>query len=124
MEEDPITPEKVDELLRFIPLFEVPGRDFLKEWDKYPVYADEVMEFYRLAGQHCWSDYGYVPTEAYEMVHDDEFIERATLEDVKTMLTYCVRGERFADGHWWNMLKTGRVVAILKRLRSLRASIA
>jgi hypothetical protein len=36
------------------------------------------------------------------------------------MLTYCVRGERFSDGHWAAMLESGRIVALLKRLRALR----
>jgi hypothetical protein len=36
------------------------------------------------------------------------------------MLTYCVRGERFGDGHWAAMLETGKIVAILQRLRMLR----
>ena len=32
----------------------------------------------------------------------------------------CVRGERFSDGHWAVMLSSGKVVALLKRLRELR----
>jgi hypothetical protein len=39
------------------------------------------------------------------------------------MLTYCVRGERFCDGHWAAMLESGRVVAILRRLRVLCGSL-
>jgi hypothetical protein len=54
------------------------------------------------------------------MLQDDALIQRATLAEVKTMLTYCVRGERFSDGHWAAMLESGRIVALLKRLHVLR----
>jgi hypothetical protein len=57
------------------------------------------------------------------MLADDAFIRGATLSQVKTMLTYCVRGERFSDGHWAAMLSTGRVVALLERLQALRKSM-
>jgi hypothetical protein len=39
------------------------------------------------------------------------------------MLTYCVRGERFCDGHWENLLRSGRVVALLRRLAELREAL-
>jgi hypothetical protein len=77
-------------------------------------------QFYRLAGQPRWFDYDYKPKRAARMLEDDAFIQGATLSEVKTMLTYCVRGERFSDGHWVAMLESGRIVALLKRLRVLR----
>ena len=129
---EPVTTIEIDELLRFLPLFDVPDRDFVESWGggektesgaitmPYPVYPNDVLEFYRLAGQPCWSDYDYQPREAAQMLEDDAFIRGATLSEVKTMLTYCVRGERFSDGHWAAMLESGRIVALLKRLRELR----
>ena len=136
MSDEPVTCEKVDELLGFLPLFDVPGRQFVKRWAggektedgaitvPYPIYADDVLEFFLLAGQPCWSDYGYEPAKARKMLEDDKFIEKATLEEIKTMLTYCVRGERFCDGHWEAVLKSGRVTAILRRLAILRDSVS
>ena len=125
----------MDELLHFLLLFEVPGRDFIKKWSggerteggaittPYPVYAEDVQEFHRLASQPCWSDHGYRAEEARKMLEDDEFIAHATVDNIKTMLTYCVRGERFSDGHWARMLESGRVVAVLKRLEVLRKTM-
>lgn len=123
----------IDALLRFLPLFEVPGRTFVKTVHgglrddgllvgPYPEYEDDVLEFYMLAGQPCWSDFDYKPREAARMLADEEFISQCSLEDIKTMLTYCVRGERFSDGHWAIMLTSGRVVALLNRLNALRAT--
>jgi hypothetical protein len=89
----------------------------------YPVYAEEVVRFFHLAGQPCWSDYEYKPVEAAEMLADTAFIEKASLKEIKTMLTYCVRGERFSDGHWGAMLSSGKITGLLKRLRVLRDQI-
>jgi hypothetical protein len=135
MKAEPITRAQIDELLRFLPLFDVPERTYFAEWAggeksadgtvtmPYPVYPEDVVQFYWIAGQPCWSDYGYEPREAARMLADEAFIRRATLDEVKTMLTYCVRGERFSDGHWGAMLESGKVVALLKRLRVLREQV-
>jgi len=132
-----ITVERMDELLRFLPLFEVPGREYILAWGggektpdgrafqvPYPIYCADVLEFYTLAGQAHWADYQYNPRQAYVMLSDDEFISTASLDEVKTMLTYCVRGERFGDGHWAQMLESGRIVALLRRLAALRDELA
>ena len=131
---DPITQEKIDELLQFLPAFQVEGRTFI-EWQggeeraegaihiHYPRYPQDVEEFFRLAAQPCWCDYGYKPGEASDMLADDRSIESASLAEIKTMLTYCVRGERFCDGHWGAMLESGKIVKILERLRTLRKGI-
>ena len=131
-----VTREKIDVLVRFLPLFSVPGREFIKKLGggqptqdgqaitmPFPIYDDDVAEFFHLAGQPCWSNYGYDPKQAQEMIGNDRLIARATLEHIKTMLTYCVRGERFSDGHWYAMLKSGRITAILQRLAVLRESL-
>jgi hypothetical protein len=128
--------EKMDELLRFLPVFEIPNRQYVKDWGggettalgaitvPYPIYCDDVLEFYTLAGQTHWSDFDYNPREAYDMLSDDECISTASLDELRTMLTYCVRGERFADGHWAHMLESGRIVALLRRLAALRNKVA
>ena len=125
----------MDALLRFLPLFESPPRPFILRWDgggmtaegamtmHHPVYAPEVEAFFLQAGQRCWADYGYEPRQAHAMLQDDAVIAQATLAQIKTMLTYCVRGERFVDGHWAAMLESGRVVALLRRLSELRDTV-
>lgn len=128
----PITRKQVDALLRFLPLFQRPGRAFLDRWGgggrdsdddatmPYPVYAADVVAFFESAGQDCWSDGAYEPEAAAAMLADDARIESATMAQIRTMLTYCVRGERFSDGHWDDVLRSGRIVALLKRLQALR----
>jgi hypothetical protein len=135
MSGDCITLEAIDELLRFLPLFDVPQRKYVKAWAggevtpdgaitiPFPEYCDDVLEFFRLAGRACWSDSEYDPREARTMLSNDQFISTCSLNDIKTLLTYCVRGERFSDGHWASVLKTGRVIAILRRLAVLRETL-
>ena len=131
-QQETVTQAQIDKLLHFLALFDVPGRTFIENWGGgketgdgaitmlYPIYPDDVLDFYHLAGQPCWADYDYDPWETGQMLADEAFIEQATLAQIKTMLTYCVRGERFCDGHWAAMLESGKIVALLKRLRVLR----
>ena len=120
-----ITGKRMDELLRFLPLFEGPTAGFVIERGNaldvpYPTYSPVVVEFFDLASQPWWVDGGYDPLAAGEQVRNDEAIATASLGQIKAMLTFCVRSERFCDGAWLAMLEQGRIVAILRRLQKLR----
>ena len=135
MEDAGMSREQIDELLQFLPVFENPDRAYVKGWGggeptgdgaitvPYPIYCDDVLEFFTLAGQTHWSDFEYQPREAGAMLSDDALIATASLDEIRTMLTYCVRGERFGDGHWAYMLESGRILALLRRLAALRDEI-
>lgn len=124
--------KQINALLAFLPELEAaPGTPFFSWADNtvdesgvthlpYVDYADWVSAFFRLAGQDCWMDRTYRPDAARAMVQDDGQIDVADLEGIRTMLTYCVRGERFSEGHWIEMINEGRLVAVLRRLRKLR----
>ncbi|MGD8598561.1 MAG: DUF6508 domain-containing protein [Anaerolineae bacterium] len=129
-----ITRERIDRLLRFLPRFDVPQRTYAR-WRggeqtadgvitlPHPQYEEDVLDFFREAGQPWWSDWDYEPRAAWAMLQDDAFVAACSLAELKTMLTYCVRGERFSDGHWERMLQTGRVLALLRRLAVLRKEL-
>lgn len=131
MTEAIVTRQRIDELLSFLPSLDNPGS--ATEWQgfdqkledgsfmvPYPNYPPAVEEFFALASQECWCDYLYDQDQAAEMVGNDAFISAASLAQIKTMITYCVRGERFCEGHWGVMVREGRIRAILHRLRQLR----
>ena len=82
----------------------------------YPKYAPVVKEFFRLAGQPVWCDYNYEPSKVGALIQDAEHLRTCGLAEIKTLLTYCVRGERFADGHWAAMIEDGTIRQILERL--------
>ena len=128
------TETETEQLLAFLPALDRPGRQFVKKWGggvkaddgsismPYPVYEEDVDAFFRLAGQPCWTDRQYQPERAGTMLGDAQAVSHADLASIRTMLTYCVRGERFCDGHWNAVLRSGQVVALLKRLQQLHAS--
>ncbi len=128
-----ITNAKIKELLKFLPLFDNPNRDFIKEWEDSikkngtftfpnPIYCDDVEKFFKIAAQECWADFDYISKHAGDMVNNDKFIEQADIQAIKTMITWCVRGERFCTGHRKALLESGKIVSILKRLKNLSTS--
>jgi hypothetical protein len=88
---------------------------------RYPIYTGEVLAFFMLAGQPCWSDYGYAEKDSAAMVKDDARIASASMDEIRTMLTRCVRGERFCDGFWGSLHEGDRLDRIMARLAELRA---
>jgi hypothetical protein len=128
----PISREQIDELLAFRERFSDPDAQFVLEQPELakledatfnttlPVYSSDVSEFFGLASQRCWTDHEYDPDEMGEVIHDDIQVAAAELDEIRALLTYCVRGERFRDGHWGAMLVTGRIQRILDRLAELR----
>ncbi len=122
---------EIEELTAFMPLLYADGFVPVKAWRggtqndqgvmtlPYPEYDDFVIAFFSVAANECWLDYGYNPEHAWKMLQDDHFIRKATLAEIKTMLTYCVRGERFSDGHWEQMIAGGHIRKLLNRLSVL-----
>ena len=53
------------------------------------------------------------------MIGNKNLINNASLEQIITMLTYCVRGERFCDGFWASMIEDRYIKLLLERLIEL-----
>lgn len=129
-----VTPERIDELLAFLPAFEEQGRKFAV-WEggkkdergvmtmPYPVYAEEVNRFFALASQRHWIDYDYLAKSPHEILADPERLSVADITQMKAVLTFCLRGERFCDGHWESLLVSGTLAAVLRRLKDLREGV-
>jgi hypothetical protein len=125
------TPE-IERLLTFLPRLAADGFVPIREWGggekdangayvmPWPVYDPVVEALFEAAGQDCWMDFEYVPHEAGRMLEDPALVRRASLDEVRTMLTYCVRGERFSEGHWAAMIAGGHVRRLLERLKEIR----
>ena len=120
----------IKSLIDFLPIFSEEGFVPIKRWEgqqeieegvfqfPFPIYDPKVTEFFALAGQPCWTDYEYtVKREMIEAaIRDQASVGTFTLADVRTALTYCVRGERFNDGHWGQMIKCGFIASLLSKL--------
>lgn len=136
MKETPLpTLGEMDELIAFLPRLYAEGYAPVKQWHggvvepdgmmrmPYPEYDEVVIAFYRAAAAECWRDYGYSPERAWQMLADHEAIKTSSLPQIKTMLTFCVRGERFSDGHWEEMIERGHIRRLLERLIVLRSQM-
>ena len=84
-------------------------------WPEYPALMEE---FVQEASRTCWSDSSYEPDSTARMFNDDRFVATATLPQLRTMVTYFVRGEKFCDGHWAGMFRDGHVERLIKRMRA------
>lgn len=126
---------EIDQLLRFADRFSGLGDSPCATWSSgstadgvqtlpWPVYPRFVEEFFHAAGQPFWSDRDYADSGASTLIDSDSEIAKATLVQLKSMLTFCVRGERFGDGHWDALIGSGRIQALLQRLRCIRDELA
>ena len=122
------TSNDIAELLVFLPRLHAEGFYPIRKWHggmpdasdvitmPWPEYDEVVEEFFRAASAECWSDHDYHPDEAGRMLEDYDVVKNATLSQIKTMITYCVRGERFCDGLWGGVIANGDVRRLLERL--------
>jgi len=125
-------PGQIDELLVFLPVFKAKGYDpFLRQPGLHlalhgglqatpPEYKPEVIEFFGLIAQDCWLDHEYKPEEVSDMLNDGNSISSASLSDLRSILTWCLRGERFTEGNWGNVIMNESLWKILERLKTLR----
>lgn len=57
--------------------------------------------------------------ERGELDADPRKLAAADLTDIVKLLTAHTRAERFVDGHWYGLLRSGQLVAILQRLAEI-----
>lgn len=65
-------------------------------------------------------DWGAWQNEARRFL-DADVLARASLEEVRRLLTLHVRKDRFVDGHLGGMVQCGHIAALLRRLGELVA---
>jgi hypothetical protein len=134
MEQHPSpTGEQIDALTAYLRRFYAEGFSPIESWsggDKqedgsftspYPNYNPLVEEFFTTVAKDGWLDHEYNPEQAYEMLQDENLIKSASLDQIKTMLTFCARGERFSDGHWGEMIEKGYMRRLLERLEKIKS---
>lgn len=135
MKETPLpTVQDIEELTAFLPRLYAEGFSPILRWDggeklkdgsysmHYPIYNKVVEEFFD-AVRGPWIDYQYNPERAYQMLQDEQAVKTASLAEIKTMLTFCLRGERFSDGHWAAMIEKGYIRRVLERLNEIKLEL-
>jgi hypothetical protein len=128
------TLQDIEALAAFLPRLYAEGFSAIIKWEggeklkdgsysmPYPNYNSLVEEFFRLVSSR-WLDYEYDPEQAYQMLKDENRVQVASLTEIKTMLTFCVRGERFSDGHWAAMIEQGYIRRLLERLNEIKLEL-
>ena len=129
------TLDEIETLTSYLPRLYADGFSSVDQWypsEKlkdgsftlpYPRYNPLVDEFFSHVSGDGWLDYEYNPETAYEMLKDENLVKSASLEHIKTMLTFCVRGERFSDGHWEEMIRQGYIRRLLERLNEIKSEL-
>lgn len=125
----------MDAILAYLPIFDAPGFEPIVRWNggrdeatqvitfPWPTYEPSVEAFFDALSKEYWRDGSYDVETTSRMIRDPERIGHASLEEIRAMLTFCARGERFCDGHWENMLNQDFIRQILTRLRDLRMEL-
>jgi hypothetical protein len=128
------TIQEIEELASFLPQLYAEGFSPIDSWSggekgkdgsftlPYPNYNPLVEEFFRHVSSG-WLDYEYNPEQAWGMLRDENLVKTASLSQIKTMLTFCVRGERFSDGHRGEMIQKGHIRRILERLNEIKSQL-
>ncbi|VEP11931.1 conserved hypothetical protein [Hyella patelloides LEGE 07179] len=124
-----ITANDIQELVDFLPIFYVPEFQPIEKWNfknpdgtsiaPYPIYTESVEHFFRLASKSCW----FVSVSKRfdsKILEDGKFINNASLKEIKIMLDYFLRAERYCDGFWASLIKDGTICALLERLKEIK----
>jgi hypothetical protein len=130
----PVTIAQIDELTACLhTVFGEGAEPFVAEQDweasdvivlSGPKYSEAVRELFFIAASEQWQDPDYISKGAEVMLANPETIANAPIDDIRTMLTHCVRGERFSSGYRARVLKGGQILQILERLVVLRDQMA
>ena len=125
----PLTKENINSALKYLPLFEDKDKKFYREapQDKSGVV---ILPFYTLTGignnfyQDLYKE-GFVTkfswvdwiSQAGEYSANYEMLSKADLKNIRRFLTIIVRQDRFCEGLLEEVIESGFVLRILKRLK-------
>ena len=125
--------EQIDAILPFLDRIEVEG--FLAgTWNSSPGefscfnFDEAVSEFQRALYDNGWinaSSFKWPDWQetAQEFVSSPEKLDSADATTIQMLFTTHVRKERFCEGHLAAMFENGHIVALLRRLRQIRANL-
>lgn len=134
-----LTSKHIDAALAFLPVFEAEGFTFgemrggevVQEKPRtittpWASLAEPVERFVETLYKNHWIidfDWPSWGDEARKY-EQPEILATADLEIIRKLLTGHVRNDRFCEGHLLSMLESGLITAILRRLRTIRDTMA
>ena len=128
------TAKDIEKLLAYLPQLSAEGYDPIKRWHggqaadgsvtmSSPEYEEAAECLRVMAFEDCWFDREYPQKDAASMLESEDVVRAADIDQIRTMLTYCARGDRFCEGHWGDMIEKGHVRRLLERLAELLPQI-
>jgi hypothetical protein len=112
------TTEQIDTILSFLPLFEGENLIFSSN-----TAMDQFSEFYKALYENNFVysfDWSIIQKDAESYFEQPELLHTADLETIRKLLTFHARKDRFYDGHFQDMIKSGFIKAMLQRVRELK----
>ena len=131
--DDGMSPEKIDALLQFLPVFESDGFVF-GDWSKpgtndpgtasFPVFllSREANAFHQMLIDDGWItsfDWTEWTREGERYVESPQALQDADMNTIQKLLTMHARQDRFCDGHLAAMFECGHLTAILRRIKQI-----
>lgn len=124
-----LTTENIDAILCFLPIFEAPGFKFGRcdsnnSLLSYYTLGEDAGRFYHALYEHNWIiKFPWMNwDEGRRLYHARPTqLDGVDLETLRKLLTAHVRQDRFCEGHLGDVFESGHLLAILRRLRDLRA---
>lgn len=108
----------------FDPIIEWKGGETIEDnvnFMRWPIYDPLVKDFLRVAAKECWRDDSFNQLIISRMISSDVVVQCADLTQVKQMLSFCVRGDKFmSEGYLGTMIKEGHISRLLQRLDKLK----
>ena len=94
--------------------------DHVKHQDQWacPTYSDDVDQFFRLVGIKWTTRQGNME-KGNDLFLNKEKIRNATWNDLKSLLTYCIRMNRFSDSAFDDAISQGIIQLVLLRMKAL-----
>ncbi len=126
-----VSPEQLDAVLRFLPIFTQPNYTF-GEWvqkeGQFPYFSMnrdalaflEVLHKQGLLYPFDWMNW---QAEAQRLMAEPDALAKADLLALRKLLVTHVRADRFTEGHLVSVLENGHITAILNRLKIIRAAM-
>jgi hypothetical protein len=129
-----LTAAQLNAVVAFLPTFEGIAADDFAHWDKPFQIIDKTLILGRLEyhpavyafERACYDnglvqpfDWGAWSDEAHRYMDDPSLVSTADLGTCIKLITTHLRAERFTDGHLEEVLRSGHIIAILRRLKQL-----
>jgi hypothetical protein len=118
------TNQNVENVTRYLERFVQPGFTFEEGEDDWgeTIYSDEAIQFIQdlhnngFIVNYEWPDWH---EQAVKYENNESMLQSAELDELRKLLTYHVRKDRFSGGHLRYVFKTGLITSILHRLEQL-----